>query len=311
MENHTSKHFVLQLGSLISLYLSVSFLIVLIFGLINLKFPDAAEGYWAIESASTSIRLGIAMVVVFFPTYIVLTRLVNLARRQDTSSAYLGLTKWLIYLSLLIGGAALLGDLVAVVMAFLEGELTVRFILKALAVLIVVGSAFYYYLLDARGFWLKEEKKSITYGIGMAVVVMTSLVYGFMNIETPDQVRQMRLDDQQVTDLQAIQYQIENYVTLNGELPKSLEELPAAGPLPVAAEEREPYTYELTDKGFRLCATFAEASGEDEFLTQIEYDEFGQPIKGGYNWSHSAGNYCFERVVDLEAFKKPAVAPIR
>ena len=43
MENHTAKHFVLQLGSLVSLYLSLSFLIVLIFGVINKMFPDAAD----------------------------------------------------------------------------------------------------------------------------------------------------------------------------------------------------------------------------------------------------------------------------
>ncbi|MEN9922388.1 MAG: hypothetical protein RL097_665, partial [Candidatus Parcubacteria bacterium] len=39
MENHTAKHFVLQLGSLASLYLSLSFLLVLLFGVINLIFP--------------------------------------------------------------------------------------------------------------------------------------------------------------------------------------------------------------------------------------------------------------------------------
>jgi hypothetical protein len=51
MKNNTPKHFALQLGSLISLYLSLTFLLVLLFGLINLKFPDAAEGYYMIERA--------------------------------------------------------------------------------------------------------------------------------------------------------------------------------------------------------------------------------------------------------------------
>ena len=49
-ENQTAKHFVLQLGSLITLYLSIGFLLVLLFSIINLIYPDAAEGYWRLET---------------------------------------------------------------------------------------------------------------------------------------------------------------------------------------------------------------------------------------------------------------------
>jgi uncharacterized membrane protein len=160
MEHHTAKHFVLQLGSLISLYLSLSFFLVLAFGCINLLFPDTLDSIWEVEQAGSSIRLVFAIVSVFFPTYIILTRLVNKNRRESEDSSYLGLTKWLIYLSLLVSGLVLLGDLVAVIMGFLEGELTFRFILKALAVFVVIGGAFYYYIQDAKGYWLDRDKQS-------------------------------------------------------------------------------------------------------------------------------------------------------
>jgi hypothetical protein len=48
----------------------------------------------------------------------------------------------LVYLSLLVGGGVLLGDLVAIILAFLNGEITTRFILKAGVLLVVVGAAF-------------------------------------------------------------------------------------------------------------------------------------------------------------------------
>jgi hypothetical protein len=128
MNHNTPKHFALQIGSLISLYLSLAFLLVLLFGIINLKFSDATQGYWAIESASSSVRLGIAMLAVFFPTYLVLTRLVNKLRRGKNAEQYLTLTKWLIYSSLTIGIGALLIDLAVIIMTFLEGEVTARFI---------------------------------------------------------------------------------------------------------------------------------------------------------------------------------------
>lgn len=301
MENHTAKHFVLQLGSLVSLYLSVSFLLVLLFAIINLAYPDAAEGYYAVESAASSVRLGIAMVVVFFPTYLILTRIVNKTRRDSNASIYLGLTKWLIYLSLLVGGIVLLGDLVAVIMGFLEGELTVRFILKALAVLVVVGAAFYYYLLDAKGYWLTREDKSVMYAIGMSVIVAASVVYGFLHIETPTSVREQKLDAEQITDLQNIQYQIESYMSLNGTVPASLDDVVAMNtvPVPEAAAEREPYSYEKTANGFKLCATFAKASDPNEMQWAPAFDETAA-IKNRDNWTHGEGRYCFERVVNIE-----------
>ncbi len=299
MENNTAKHFALQLGSLISLYLSLSFLIVLLFGIINVLYPDAVEGYWGIESATNNIRLGIAIVLVFFPTYLVLTRLVNTERRHEVTSAYLVLTKWLIYLSLLVGGGVLLGDLVTVIMAFLDGELTQRFIFKATTVVVVVGVAFYYYLQDARGYWLKDEKTSIYFGVGSTIVVLISLIYGFMHIETPTIVREMKLDQTQLSDLQQIQNKIEEALLLSSSaLPATLAEVYNGFPVPMAPEKRDAYTYEVTTKGFNLCATFSADSPESvEVMFKDPYMPT-TPIKNANSWSYKEGRYCFERIVN-------------
>ncbi len=96
----------------------------------------------------------------------------------------------------------LLGDLVAVIMFFLEGEITIRFILKVLAVFLVVGSAFIYYLLDSRGYWLRREKASIQFGVAASIVVLIVLVQGFSHIATPAEVREEKLDQQEIEDLQ-------------------------------------------------------------------------------------------------------------
>jgi len=294
MEHNTAKHFALQLGSLVSLYLSLSFLVVLLFGVINLRFPDPAELYYAGESAAASVRIGIAIVAVFFPTYLILTRTVNHLRRKESGGTYLTLTRWLIYLSLLIGGGVLLGDLVAVIMAFLEGELTTRFVFKALVVLIVVGAAFHYYLLDARGYWLKNERQSIMYGIGAAIVTFVAIAYAFSYIETPAEVRERRLDTKQLGDLQDIQWRIVTYYNTNNTLPESLENIRTGSPLPVAPEDRTPYRYEVVDRGFLLCATFAYPSQGPQWPNVIDEPS---TIKSTQNWDHAAGDVCFERQV--------------
>ena len=299
MENHTAKHFVLQLGSLVSLYLSLGFLLALLFGIINIMFPDAVDNYWTIESAHRSVRIGIAMVIVFFPTYLLLTRTVNKMRRKEAGGAYLSLTRWLVYLSLLIGGGVLLGDLVAVIMYFLEGEITQRFILKSLAVLVVVGAAFYYYILDARGFWLKNEQKSVLFAFGAIVIVLVSLGLGFTNIETPAAVREQKLDATQVSDLQQIQWRVQDYAMTNGVLPDSLDKL-AEPTIPAAPENRPAYRYNVTGEGFELCATFAQPSTENEnYLYPASTGIEGKMmIKNPDNWQHKAGEVCFNRIIN-------------
>jgi hypothetical protein len=297
MEN-TPRNVVLQVGSLIALYLSASFLLTLVFGLINISYPSPTDSYWEIESATESIRIGIAMLIVFFPTYLVLTRLMNRFRRVEAGALYQNITKWLIYLSLLIGGLVLLGTLVTTIYTFLNGDLTTRFLLKAGAVIGVVGMAFHYYVLDARGYWVKDESKSIMYGIGASLVVFLAIAYGITNIETPTVVREMKLDETQVNDLRNIQWQLEGFMNMSSStLPESLDSLYAetGGVIPEAPEGREAYSYEVTDRGFKLCATFSRDSIPNEF-TDTYVDPMAK-IKNPENWNYKEGRYCFERVV--------------
>lgn len=297
MEN-TPRNVVLQVGSLIALYLSASFLLTLVFGLINISYPSATDSYWEIESATESIRIGIAMLIVSFPTYLVLTRLMNRFRRTEKGALYQNITKWLIYLSLLIGGVVLLGTLVTTIYTFLNGDLTTRFLLKAAAVLGVVGMAFHYYLLDARGYWVKQEKKSIMFGVGAGLLVLLAIAFGIKNIETPSVVREMKLDETQVNDLRNIQWQIDSYMALSSStLPSSLAEAykEAAMSVPAAPEGRDAYTYEKTSKGFKLCATFSRDSVPNEYM-DTSYVDPAAKIKNGENWNYKAGRYCFERV---------------
>jgi len=302
MEN-TAKNFALQLGSLVSLYVSITGLIMVLFNVITIQYPDvAAQGYWEYESAASGLRFAIAMLIVFFPAYIVLTRLVNNVRRNEHGT-YLMLTKWLIYLSLLIGGATLLGDLVAVIFNYLNGELTIRFILKALAFLVVIGAAFTYYLFDARGYWQTHEKHSIQYGAGAALIVILVLILGFMNTKAPAEVREMKIDQQQITDLSVIQSRVYDYYQVNGKLPASMEAAFSGVPTPVASAGRDSYTYTATsDTSFSICAGFAYPSSQAD---QAQYAATPLYIDGGIknseNWDHGKDNWCFERVINAAA----------
>jgi hypothetical protein len=289
---NTPKNFALQLGALITLYISLTSLITLLFAIITVRFPDAVDYYYTVESATNTIRFSVAILIVFFPVYLWLTRTVNQIRRQE-EGVYLTLTRWAIYLSLLIGGAVLLGDLVAVINGYLNGELTIRFFLKALVVAITISAAFYYYLKDAQNYWQTHEKQSIYFGLVTGVIVIISLVFGFMNSETPAQVREARIDDRQVQDLQDIQWRVEDHYRTRGSLPVNVEDLYTGLRSPVAPENRAGYEYKITgDNTYELCATFAQDSNVGEFTrTYPIYEK-------NFNWSHSEGYWCFERVIE-------------
>ncbi len=295
---NTAKHFVLQLGSLITLFITLGFFLTLLFSIITLQFPDAADGIWEIEGAESMLRTSFAMVIVFFPTYLGLTRAINKLRRKEKHATYTGVTKWLIYLALLAAGLVLLGDLVAVIMSYLEGDITLRFVLKALAVLLVVGSAFSYYLLDAMGYWLKHEKLSIWYGIKITVLIVLGLGYALTFIDSPSEVRAARIDQNQIYDLQNIQWSIQNYIATNSQVPENLEAIAESTTLPVAPSERTPYRYEKTDSGFALCATFSKDSlpVDNSFAIPLDKEAI---IRNPDNWSYTAGESCFERTVNL------------
>lgn len=297
MGSNTAKNFALQLGSLIALYVSLGAIIALLFGTINVAFPDAAAGRYEHESAQNGIRFGVAMLVVFFPTYLVLTRLVNRTRRRE-GGVYLTLTKWLIYLSLLVGGGIILGDLVAVILAYLNGEITTRFILKALVLLVIIGAAFTYYLLDARGYWQREEQKSVFYGIGASVLVIAALVLGFSYSDSPSEIRERKLDDEQVRDLQDMQWRIEEHYRIEGSLPETIEELYVGIPVPEAPENRPEYAYRtLSGTSFELCATFVKSSMQETPSHMRPIAPEGEFLKNPYNWDHGSGRVCFERII--------------
>lgn len=121
----------------------------LLFELIDRAFPDPLDeggpGY-----SVNAVRQAIAALVVAFPIYVVLSYRVSAALRRDPTKRASKVRKWLTYMTLFIAAAVLVGDLTAVIYSLLSGELTTRFIWKALTVLFVAGLIFGYYLWELR-----------------------------------------------------------------------------------------------------------------------------------------------------------------
>lgn len=299
MSSNTPKHFAIQLGALIALYAALTSLLIIIFSVVNLRFPDSASYYWESEAARTAIRSAMAMLIVFFPTYLWLTRTNNQQRRSESNGAYTTLARWLIYLSLLGAGGVLLGDLVVLINYFLNGEITTRFLIKVFALLVVVGATFHYYVLDVRGYFANRTDKAMYFASGAVVLVVVALTLGYRYIETPAEVREMRLDELQVNDLQNAQSYVENYYLANQTLPDSLAIAYGALPVPTAPVDRTAYSYVVkSEQSYELCATFSSPSANIE-------DSYAIAPEKNFDWTHQAGEWCFTRTVIEPSVVKP------
>lgn len=122
----------------------------ILFELIEKALPDPAGPAYSAHS----LRWGVSFVLVSFPIFLYLTVRQERELKADPAARASKVRRWLTYLTLFVAAGFLVGDLVALIFHFLEGELTARFVLKVLVVAALAGTAFTYYLRDLR----KEEQ---------------------------------------------------------------------------------------------------------------------------------------------------------
>ncbi len=141
-----------------ALYLSAFNLGVLLFQLVNLAVPDPADAAYATEAAASSIRWAVAVLVVAFPLFLFMGRLVGQAVRRDPAARASPVRRWLTYLTLFVAVCVLVGDAVSLLYGLLSGDLTARFLLKALVVAGIAGGVLGYYLGDLRRDEREEDR---------------------------------------------------------------------------------------------------------------------------------------------------------
>lgn len=132
-----------------SLYVSAFHLGDLLFHFVERFFPDPAlEGIqdWRLDR----MRFSVSALVVAFPVYLFISRLINRALQQTPVLRTSPIRKWLTYLTLFIAASIVIGDVTTLIYNVLGGELTIRFVLKVLIVGGIAGSIFWFYLHDLR-----------------------------------------------------------------------------------------------------------------------------------------------------------------
>ena len=259
-----------------------------LFGLIDLALPDPAG--MSPEMIRELLRMSVSALVVASPVFTFVTgvirRGVEAQLRSRTSRTRLQLT----YLTLFVASCFLVGAVTALVYSFLSGELTARFVLKALTVTAIAGGAFGYYLRDLheaerdpREVRAPRRRDPLS-ALGAAAVAV-ALVAGLVAIGSPTDQRRERLDARRAQDIEAISQAIDRYEATHERLPATLDELQRGSDVQVAITDpmtREPYGYEAGEgTAYELCSTFELATTERELRRVRPFSR------------HEAGRHCF------------------
>ncbi|HBK34464.1 TPA: hypothetical protein DDZ01_00475 [Candidatus Uhrbacteria bacterium] len=294
-----------HLFMIIMLIIGVVTFISLLWQYINYQFPDILD-FYRYTAITDILRIAISSLLVVWPVFLVLSYLIHRDLKKFPEKANLWVRKWLLHLTLFASGLAIVIDLINLINSFLSGELSMRFGLKVLVILLVATAVFAYYLWDLRRDVVKKSLLPLISAIISSVLILGWIIAGFFIVGTPAQQREARIDAQRIENLASIQYMIVDYWLTSESLPTSLDAL--KDPLlmievPVDPDTNESYTYLVTDDlSFKLCATFITSSDEAyaKSVTQDRLFYGNDPLQE--DWTHGEGVTCFERTIDPERY---------
>jgi hypothetical protein len=306
----TPKDVFLHLLMMVMLYIAVISLIIMSFSYVDYWYPDPLNYYPA--GALDSIRFSSSMLIVSFPLLLLLSWFIQKDLRKNPKKHELKFSKWLIYITLFVSAITIIIDLIQLVHRFYGGDLTTPFMLKVLSVLIIAGAVFGYYVWDVQH---EPQKSRVPMAVGWIslLVVIGMLVLGFLMAGSPAKQREIRMDEQRISDLQNLQYEVINYWQYKEELPASLDALKndITGFMPpLDPETKAPYEYAVLEPlKFKLCATFnlPNPYSNNQNTGQTIPVPYYQGYPGTMNqaWDHEAGQKCFERTIDPALYPKP------
>lgn len=225
-------------------------LLVLWFGQINLRFPDDTERLYS--GQLSGLRWSIAALVVFVPVFWWLDRADRRATAGDPSLGYGGVRRWLSAIALLCAVIALLSDALVLIFRWLDGQLTLRFILKSATVALVALITLAYFRENRR---LPIASLPVPAGWLMMGLAILATGLTVATIGGPSQGRAEQRDQSRIGDLYTLSNDLVQCQAL------SLPPLPASfDPMTCAANPGSltgfatAIRYErMSDTRFRLC----------------------------------------------------------
>jgi hypothetical protein len=246
-------------------------------------------------------RFNAAVLIASLPVLLLVRRAIMRDIALNPANRIAPVVRTLAYITLLITSLIMVCDMVVVLMGFLNGDLTITFILKSVVVLLLAGGIFLWYT-SGLAF---EEKMGDSEGKQSSIhesqwrprlawagflTASLSLMLVLWIAGNPFNQRLVRLDRQRVSDLRSLQGAISRFHKKEKRLPDSLSELKNSPDSYIErtadAITKKPYLYKQIDKtSYRLGAVF-------DLASPVADDSNARSRDGFYQ--HDAGLQTFD-----------------
>ncbi len=255
----------------------------LLFTAIDRTFPNPSLGFANYQSMTRTMANELASIMVAFPLFIYITRAIVQGTQQQPERLESSVRKWLTYIALVITASTMITDLVTFLEYLLRGDLSTKFVLKVLVVLVIAGGVFAYYLDSLRSQTAVSTRNRLFAYAALAVAAF-GIIVGFVQIGSPAVQRAASEDVRRLYDLSFLAQGIHVRLAARSQLPQTIQEVQRVsgdtGTSITDPVSGQPYEYiPLQGVSYRLCATFNRPS-PDYFAAQ---------------WAHTAGHFCFTR----------------
>lgn len=287
--NNPAKDFFLYLLLFISLAFVVFGAGAILFQFVNKFIPDPL-GVGISFFDQNSVKFGMAAILIAGPIFFFLSGIVNERLRDKKTPKESSVRKWLTYILLLFAAATIIGDMITLVVNFLNGETAGAFFLKVLIVLLMAGTilGYYFWNMWSPASQIKKERINLCIAYGFGSLLVAVFIAACFIIDSPQVSKQKRIDQQTVSNLQSIDMSIRNYYSKTGKLPRTLDDMKKTDLSSEIWKESSKITYEMNIGNiYRLCANF-ERSNKDDNDIMVSYVS--------NDWRHDAGMICFDRI---------------
>src|SRR3989339_434199 len=159
-KNNAAKFAFFYMLSLVSLIFTALSTGIIIFQFINKNITDVLSTTTT-GFDSSALKFAISAVIIAAPIYFVLMSLINKNLFEGNLDKESGIRKWLTYFIIFISSVVMIGWLIGTVNFFLDGELTIKFILKSITAILISAIIFSFYLYDIKRGEVQKKKDKI------------------------------------------------------------------------------------------------------------------------------------------------------
>ncbi|MEK7557588.1 MAG: DUF5671 domain-containing protein [Patescibacteria group bacterium] len=296
--NNSAKFAFFYALSLVALVFMATSVGMIIFQIINKNIIDVIDQYSS-NYSPTDLKLAISALIIsapifYFTIWQIFKNLITGALSKDSA-----IRRWLTYFILLIVSIVMIGWFIGAINNFLGGEITVKFILKAITAILIsaIIFTFYFYDIKREDVDKKNNKIILTYFYCSLIIIVAVFIASLFFVESPAKTRNRKLDNAILQRFDRIDSEIQSYYIDKKKLPDNFKVLLAGQSYLNSDDLKDPATnvafdYKVSGGGsYQLCANFRLSNKDKNIQDEGMNDNFKE------RWSHEIGYQCLNQKI--------------